>query len=82
MTRPPLRVRIDRLVLTGIAPEDRAAVRRAFETELARLLAAAPVPQAGGRTAGMTLSVPQPNSPQAAGAAAAGAVARALGGGR
>ena len=82
MTRPPLRLRIDHLVLTGIDPKDQAAVRRAFETELGRLLTAAPLPDQGMRAPGLTLSLPQPGSPGAAGVAAAGAVVRALGGKR
>jgi hypothetical protein len=82
MTRPPIRLRIDHLVLTGIDPKDRAAVRRAFEAELGRLLQASPVPEQGSRSPGLALSLPQPNSPRAAGMAAAGAVVRALGGGR
>lgn len=82
MTRPPVRLSIDRLVLEGIDSKDRAVVRRAFEAELGRLLKAASVPEQGSRSPGLTLSLPAPASPRAAGIAAAGAVVRALGGGR
>jgi hypothetical protein len=40
MSRPAIRVHIERLVLEGVAPGDRAAVVAAFRAELGRRLAA------------------------------------------
>lgn len=44
MTRPLLRVRIERLVLEGIDAGDGGAVARALQAELARRLAGGTVP--------------------------------------
>lgn len=77
---PRVRVRIDRLVLEGVAISDRRAVIRAFEAELGRLLVA-DMPGASRHLPGTSVSVVAPSDASAAGRTAAGAVAQAIGGG-
>ncbi len=74
----PGAIRIQRLVLHGVAPRDRAAVVEAFRAELARLVAGRAIaePVAQPRPGAV---LPAPANPGAAGRAAAGVVARAIG---
>jgi hypothetical protein len=91
MTPRPVRLRIERLVLDGIAPRDRAAVVAAFRSELARLLAAGGAELARSHASGRaslashatpTLSIAAPARADAAsaGRAAAAALGRAIAG--
>ena len=80
MTRPPIRVRIDRLVIDGVAPRDRSAFIRAFEREIARRLTQVTIDTLQRGDARLATAAPGETSASAA-AAAAALVAR-LGGGR
>jgi hypothetical protein len=80
MTRRPVRVHIDRLVLDGVSPGDRAAFTRAFERELARRLTQVEVDPA--RTGDAKLATAPQGDPSSAARAAAAALATRLGGGR
>jgi hypothetical protein len=92
MTSRPVRLRIERLVLDGVAPRDRAAVVAAFRTELARWLAAGGAAELARRHASgrgsltghaadvLSVSAPSPANAASAGRAAAAALGRAIGG--
>lgn len=58
--RRPVRLHVDRLVLEGFHPRDRARVAAAFQAELERLLAEGPLPEAlaGGSTTLDALQAP------------------------
>jgi hypothetical protein len=79
--RPPVRVRIDRLVLEGVPPAQRPALVRALQQELARRLQGQDLAGAGlpPRT---SLTLPAAGDGASAGAAAAQALAKSLGGRR
>jgi hypothetical protein len=81
MTRARVQVQIDRLVLEGVRPADRARVQAAVTRELGRLLAAHGAPSAGGAATRRGAEVPTSASgadPAALGAQVAGAVYRQL----
>lgn len=78
--RPPIRLRIDRLVLEGVAPQHRQAVQAAFEGELARLLAAGPRPSGAARQDSLAVPAASGRDPAATGRAAAAALHRAVSG--
>jgi hypothetical protein len=92
MSRSPVRLSIERLVLDGVPAGESAAVVAAFRAELARLLAAAPPPPQGaaGAVPALSLRLPAPGSAASAGqtpgaaspgaAAAAGALVRGIAG--
>jgi hypothetical protein len=76
-----VRLRIDRLVLDGVAPRDRARVVAAFRAELARLLAAGGADVVAGVRPGHAAVLPAVADAGAAGRAAAASVYSAIGGG-
>jgi len=81
MTRGPVQVQIDRLVLEGVRPADRARLQAAVTRELARLLAARGTQPAGGAMARRTAELPTGaagTDPGSLGAQVAGAVYRQL----
>ncbi|MBN8893088.1 MAG: hypothetical protein BGP12_11605 [Rhodospirillales bacterium 70-18] len=75
-----VRLRIDRLVLDGVAPGDRARVVAAFRAELARLLAAGGADVAAGARPGHVAMLPAGADAGSAGRAAAASVFSAIGG--
>jgi hypothetical protein len=77
-----IRVRIDEMVLHGVAPRDHVALVAAFRAELTRVIAAG-APTAARATPSVTLLAPASptSSALAAGRAAGAAVGRAIGGG-
>jgi hypothetical protein len=77
----PVRVRIDRLTLIGVAPGDAAAVQRALRQAIATGLAHAERPIAGAR-ARLSLAVAPGEGAAALGAAAGRAIAGAVAGRR
>jgi hypothetical protein len=82
MSRPPIRLHIERLVLEGVAPRDAAAVVAAFQAELGRLLAAPAAPAEGHTAPAVSVAAPTPRDTASAGRVAAVAVARAIAGAR
>ena len=80
MTRPPLRLHIDRLVIDGVAPRDRTAFTRAFQQEIARRLTRVTVDTRQQSSAKLTTTAP--GDTEGAARAAAAALAARLGGGR
>ncbi len=85
MTRPPVELHIEELVLHGFAPGDRHEIAAAIERELARLLATGDLAdglrQRGSRAAvdAGSFSLPPGASPGAVGERVAGAVYEGLG---
>jgi hypothetical protein len=76
----PVKLRIERLVLEGVAPRDRGAFVGAFEAALARVLASGDLPLGGNPMTSLSVTTSAPADAASAGHAAAVAVARAIGG--